>query len=76
MYCPDSESVTRSVMSDSFASLCIVACQAPLSMGFFKQECWSGLPCPSPGDLTHPETELGSPALQADYLLLSLQGEP
>ena len=37
-----------------------VACQAPLSMGFCKQEYWSGLPCPSPGDLPDPEIELQS----------------
>ena len=37
--------------------------QAPPSMGFSKQEYWSGLPFPSPGDLPNPETELGSPAL-------------
>jgi len=34
-----------------------VALQAPLSMGFFRQEYWSGLPCPPPGDLPHPGTE-------------------
>ena len=33
----------------------IVAPQAPLSMGFSRQECWTGLPFPSPGDLPHPE---------------------
>ena len=43
-----------------------VACQAPLSMEFSRQEYWSGLPCPSPGDLSNPEIEPGSPALQAD----------
>ena len=37
-----------------FVTLCIVAYQAPLSMGFSKQEHWSGLPCPSPGDLPDP----------------------
>ena len=36
-----------------FATLWTVAYQAPLSMGFSKQEYWSGLPCPSPGDWTH-----------------------
>ena len=46
-----------------------VACQAPLSMGFSRQEYWSGLPFPSPGDLPHPGIEPGSPALQADCLL-------
>ena len=37
-----------------------VACQAPLSMGFSRQEYWSGLPLPSPGDLTSPGIEPGS----------------
>ena len=45
-----------------------VACQAPLSMGFSRQEYWTGLPFPSPGDLPDPEIEPGSPALQADSL--------
>ena len=48
---------------------CTAALQAPLSMGFPRQEYWSGLPFPSPGDLPNPETELRSPALQADSLL-------
>ena len=42
------------------------ACQAPLSMGFSRQEYWSGLPFPSPGDLPDPGIEPRSPALQAD----------
>ena len=46
-----------------------VAHQAPLSMGFSRQDNWSELPCPSPGDLSNPGIE---PALQAD----SLQGKP
>ena len=45
-----------------------VACQAPLSMGFFRQEYWSGLPFPSPGDLPNPGIKPRSPALQADDL--------
>ena len=45
-----------------------VACQAPLSMGFSRQECWSGLPLPSPGDLPDPGMEPGSAALRADAL--------
>ena len=49
-----------------------VACQAPLSMGFFGREYWSGLPFPSPGDLPDPGIEPGSPALQADSLLTEL----
>ena len=46
-----------------------VARQAPLPMGFSRQECWSALPFPSPGDLPDPGTEPGSPALQVDSLL-------
>ena len=51
-----------------------IAVQAPLSMGFSRQEYWSGLPFPSPGDLPNPGIVPVSPvvpALQADYLLLS-----
>ena len=44
------------------------ACQAPLSMEFSRQEYWSGLPFPSPGDLPNLGIELRSPALQADSL--------
>ena len=54
----------------------IVAWQAPLSMGFFRQEYWSGLPFPSPGDLPNPGIEHESPALQADSLLTELGGKP
>ena len=53
-----------------------VACQAPLSMGFSRQKCWSGLPFPSPGDLPNPGIEPGSPALQADSLPTELRGKP
>ena len=45
-----------------------VAYHAPLSMGFSRQEYWSGLPFPSPEDLPDPEIEPGSPALEADAL--------
>ena len=45
-----------------------VACQAPLSMGFSRQDYWSGLPFPSPGDLPNPEIEPRSRALQAKSL--------
>ena len=44
-------------------TLWTVAHQAPLSMGFSRQEYWSGLPFPSPGDLLDPGIKLGSPAL-------------
>ena len=58
-----------------FATPWTVACQAPLSMGFLRQEYWSGLPFPSPGDLPNPGTELGSPTCQADSLLSEPQTE-
>ena len=45
-------------------------------MGFSRQEYWSGLPFPSPGDLPDPGIKSGSPALQADSLPTKLQGEP
>ena len=48
-----------------------VAGQAPLSMGFFRLEFWSGLPCPLAGDLPDPDIEPGSPTLQASSLPLS-----
>ena len=62
-----------------FANQWIVACQAPLSMKFFRQVYWSGLSCPLAGDLPNSGTELMSPvapALQADSLLLSHWGSP
>ena len=49
-----------------------VAPQAPPSMGFPRQEYWSGVPFPSPGDLPNPGIEPGSPALQADPSLTEL----
>ena len=56
-----------------------IAHQAPLSMGFLRQEYWDGLPFPPPGDL--PDTGIkpespASPALQADSLPLSHRGSP
>ena len=45
-------------------------------MGFSRQECWSGLPCPPPGHLPNPGIKPESPALQADSLPLTLQGNP
>ena len=62
-----------------FAALWIVAHQAFLSMGFSRQEYWSGLPCPLPGDLLNPGIETRSsttPVRQADSLLLSHQRSP
>ena len=51
-----------------FATPWTVAHQAPPSGGSSRQEHWSGLPFPSPGDLPNPEIEPGSPTLQADAL--------
>ena len=51
-----------------FATPWTVAYQAPPSMGFSRQECWSGLPFPSPGDLPVPGIKPRSPALRADAL--------
>ena len=62
-------------MSDSFVTPWTVARQAPLSMGLPRQEYWSGLPFPSPGDLPNPGFEPGSPACQADSLPTELRGK-
>ena len=63
--------------------LCLTVCdpmdctyQAPLSLGFSRQEYWSRLPFPSPGDLPYPGIEPGSPALQTESLLSELPGKP
>ena len=58
------------------ATLQTVAHQAPPSMGFSRQEYWSGLPFPSPGDPPNPGIEPSSPALQADSLLSEPPGNP
>ena len=64
-------------------SRCLTLCDpmywspwAPLFMGFTRQEYWSGLPFPSPGDPPNPRTEPGSPALKADALQSEPQGKP
>ena len=59
-----------------FATPWTVAYQAPPSMGFSRQDYWSGLPFPSPGDLPKPGTEPGSPTLQADALPSEPPGQP
>ena len=53
-----------------------VAHQAPLSMGFSRQEYWNGQPFPSPGGLLNPRIEPGSPALQVDSLPSKPPGKP
>ena len=59
-----------------FATPWTAAHQASLAMGFSRQEYWSRLPFPSPGDLPDPGIEHKSPALCADSLPLSHQGSP
>jgi len=61
-----------------FATLWTVACQAPLSMEFFREEYWSVLPCPPPGDLPNPGIEpvsLKSPALVGGFFTTSATWE-
>ena len=59
-----------------FATPWTVAHQAPQSLQFSRQEYWSGLPFPSPGDPPDPGIEPGSPALQADALSSEPPGKP
>ena len=61
----------HSVLSDSFETRGTVAYQTPLSMGFPRQEYWSGLPILSPEELPDPGIKPMSPPLQADSSLLS-----
>ena len=63
-------------MSNSFLTPWIVACQAPLSMGFPRQKYWSGLRFPSPEQISDPGIEPMSPAWLADSLPLSHQRNP
>ena len=65
-YTVSSNLVTASHLT--LATLWTVAHQAPLPMGFSRQECWSGFPFPSPVDLLNPGIGPRSPALQADSL--------
>ena len=65
------------------AQSCLILCdpwtvahQAPLSMGYSRQEDWSGLPCPPPGDLSDPGIKPTSPALQVVLHHLNHQGSP
>ena len=66
-------------VTQSSPTLCdpmdFIACQSPPSMGFSRQEYWSGLPFPSPGDLPNPGIEPGSLSLQADLLLSEAPGK-
>ena len=62
-----------------FVTLWTVAHQAPLSMGFSRQEDWGGLPCPPPGDLPDPRIELefaAAPALAGRFFTAESLGKP
>ena len=63
-------------MSNSFVTSWTVALQAPLSMGFPREEYWSGLPFSSPGDLLDPVIEPGSPALTGGLFTTEAPGSP
>ena len=66
---------SRSVVSNTVTPW-TAACQASLTMRFSRQEYWSGLPCPSSGDLPNPGINPGSTELQADALPSELPGKP
>ena len=71
--------VSHSVMSDSFATLWTVACQSPLSKEFSRQEYWSGVPFPLPGDLLDPGIKpmsLASLALAGEFFTTITLGNP
>ena len=68
--------LSRSVVSDSVRPPWTVLCQPLLSMGFSRQEYWSGLPSPSPRDLADSGIKPGFPTLQVDSLPLCHQGSP
>ena len=65
-----------SVMSDSWHPHGLWLARLLCPLGCFRQEHWSGLPCPPPGDLPNPVIELKSPALQADSLPSEPPGKP
>ena len=74
-HCPvPSRRVSHSAVPLSLQHPRTVAHQGPLSVGFSRQQYWSGLPFPSPEDLPHPGIEPKSPALQVDTLPSELQG--
>ena len=67
---------SRSVMFDSFATPWTVVCQGPVSMGFPRQEYWSGLPFLSPGGFPDPGIEPLSPALAGGFFTTEPPGKP
>ena len=63
-------------MSNSFATPWTIPLQAPLSMGFSRQDYWSGLPFPSPGDIPDPSIKPVSPALTGKFFTTEPLGKP
>ena len=66
---------SRKVMSNSFATPWTAACQPPLTMGFPRQEYWSGLPFPPPGHLPNLGTEPAFPALAGGFFTTEQSGK-
>ena len=66
----------QSVVMSNSVTLWTVALQDPVSMGFSRQEYWSGFPCPPPGDLPNPGIKLAALALQIDSLPTEPPGKP
>ena len=75
-YCAMCCVLRHSVVSDSLQPFWNVVHQAPVSMGFSRQDYWSGLPCPPPEDFPNPGIGPWSPTLQADSLPSELPGKP
>ena len=69
-------SFTHQVVSESFVTPWIAACQSPLSKGFPRQEYWSGLPFPSPRDFPDPGIKLVSPTLASRFFTAEPPGKP
>ena len=67
---------SRQVTSDSLATPWTIAHQPPLSMGFPRQDCWSGLPFPSPGHLPNPGIDPLAPALAGGFFNTDPPGKP
>ena len=72
-FCCSGDLVTK--LCPTLVTSCTVAYKAPLSMGLFRQEHWSGLPFPFPGEFSDPEIKPESLALEADSLPTALQGK-
>ena len=75
IFCLDDLSIDLLLITQLCPTLCNPM-DCSLSMEFSRQECWYGLPFPSPGHLPNPGIEPGSPALQADSLPTALQEKP